>query len=135
MSIVAIETALEERLQTLVTPPPIAWEDMAFEPTSGQGYLRVHHLHDHPRDLFIEGGPAELPGIFQVDGVWPAGQGKVEAKLVAERVAALFAPVQSLDAGNHRIERAQTPAIAGSMPDECWYTVPVSIMWRAFPSV
>lgn len=135
MSIVAIETALEERLQILATPPPIAWEDMAFEPTSGQGYLRVHHLHDHSRDLFIEGGPAELPGIFQVDGVWPAGQGKVEAKLVAERVAALFAPVQSLDAGNHRIERAQTPAIAGGMPDEGWYTVPVSIMWRAFPSV
>lgn len=135
MSIVAIETALEERLQTLATPPPVAWEDMAFEPTSGQGYLRVHHLHDHPRDLFIEGGPAELPGIFQVDGVWPAGQGKVEAKLVAERVAALFAPVQSLDAGNHCIERAQTPAIAGGMPDEGWYTVPVSIMWRAFPSV
>ncbi|MDH1824612.1 DUF4128 domain-containing protein [Delftia tsuruhatensis] len=133
MSIVAIETALEERLQTLPTPPPIAWEDVAFEPTTGQGYLRVRHLHNHPRDLFIEGGPAELPGIFQVDVVWPAGRGKVEAKQMAEQVAALFAPVQSLDAGNRRIELAQTPAIAGGMPDEGWYTVPVSINWRAFP--
>lgn len=134
MSIVAIETALEERLQTLPTPPPIAWEDVAFEPTTGQGYLRVRHLHNHPRDLFIEGGPAELPGIFQVDVVWPAGRGKVEAKQMAEQVAALFAPVQSLDAGNRRIELAQTPAIAGGMPDEGWYTVPVSINWRAMPA-
>ena len=66
MSIVAIEAALEERLLTLPNPPPIAWEDVAFEPATGQGYLRVHHLHNHPRDLFLEGGPAELPGIFQV---------------------------------------------------------------------
>lgn len=134
MSIVAIETALEEHLLTLATPPPIAWEDVAFEPTTGQGYLRVHHLHNHPRDLFIEGGPAELPGIFQVDVVWPAGQGKVEAKQMAEQVAALFSPVQSLDAGNHRIELAQTPTIAGGMPDEGWYTVPVSVNWRAMPA-
>lgn len=134
MSIVAIETALEERLLTLSNSPPVAWEDLAFEPTTGQGYLRVHHLHNHPRDLYLEGGPAELPGIFQVDVVWPAGQGKVEAKQMAEKVAALFAPVQALDAGNHRIELAQTPAIAGGMPDEGWYMVPISINWRAMPA-
>ncbi|GAB2472158.1 hypothetical protein GCM10027082_24590 [Comamonas humi] len=133
MSIVAIETALEQHLLTLATPPPIAWEDVAYTPTTNQGYLRVHHLHNHPRDLFIEGGPAELPGIFQVDVVWPAGRGKVEAKQLAERVATLFAPVQNLAAGNHRIELAQTPSIAGGMPDEGWYSVPVSIFWRAFP--
>lgn len=133
MSIVAIEAALEERLLNLQNSPPVAWEDVAFEPTTGLGYLRVHHLHNHPRDLFLEGGPAELPGIFQVDVVWPAGRGKVEAKQMAEKVAALFAPVQALDAGNHRIELTQTPAIAGGMPDEGWYMVPVSINWRAFP--
>ncbi len=133
MSITAIETALEERLLTLENPPPIAWEDVAFEPTTGHGYLRIHHLHNHPRDLYLEGGPAELVGILQVTVVWPAGQGKVEAKLVAEQVAELFAPVQSLDAGNHRIELTRTPAIAGGMPDEGWYSVPVSINWRAMP--
>ncbi len=75
-----------------------------------------------------------MQGFFLVDVVWPAGQGKVEAKQVAEQVAALFAPVQSLDAGNHRIELAQTPAIAGGLTDEGWYTVPVSINWRAMPA-
>ena len=134
MSIVAIEAALERHLQTLVSPPPIAWEDLVFEPTTGQGYLRVHHMHNHPRDLYLEGGPAELPGILQVTVVWPSGQGKVEAKQWAERVAALFAPVQSLEAGSHRIELTQTPAITGGMPDEGWYLVPVSISWRAFPN-
>lgn len=133
MSITVIEAALEERLLTLTDPPPIAWEDVGFEPTTGQGYLRVHHLHNHPRDLFIEGGPAELLGILQVDVVWPAGRGKVEAKQMAEQVAALYAPIQDLPAGNRRIELAQTPAIAGGMPDEGWYTVPISINWRAFP--
>lgn len=133
MSIVAIETALEEHLLMLANPPPIAWEDVSFEPTTGQGYLRVHHLHNHPRDLYLEGGPAELVGILQVTVVWPAGLGKVAAKQMAEQVAALFAPVQTLDAGNHRIELTQTPAIAGGMPDEGWYMVPVSINWRAFP--
>lgn len=134
MSIVAIEAALEERLLTLTDPPPIAWEDVGFEPTTGRGYLRVHHLHNAPRDLYLDGGSAELAGILQVAVVWPAGQGKVEAKQMAEQVSALFAPVQSLDAGSRRIELTQTPAIAGGMPDEGWYTVPVSISWRAFPA-
>lgn len=134
MSIVAIESALEERLMTLASPPLIAWEDVAFEPTTGQGYLRVHHLHNTPRDFTLVGDAAERLGIFQVDVVWPAGRGKVEAKQMAEQVAALFAPVQSLDAGNHRVDLTRTPSIAGGMPDEGWYTVPVSINWRAFPA-
>lgn len=135
MSITAIESTLEALLQTLEGSPPVAWEDLAFTPTTGQGYLRVNHLHNFPRDLYIEGGPAELPGILQVMVVWPAGQGKVVAKQWAEKVAALFAPVQTLAAGNHSIGLLQAPAIAGGMPDDDgWYSVPVSINWRAFPS-
>lgn len=134
MSITAIETALEEQLLTLANAPPIAWEDVSYTPTTGQGYLRVNHLHNYPRDLYIGGGPAELPGILQVMVVWPAGEGKVEAKQWAEKVAALFAPVQTLAAGNHSIGLLQTPSIAGGMPDDDgWYSVPVSINWRAFP--
>lgn len=134
MSIVAIETALEERLQTLANAPPIAWEDVSYTPETGVAYLKVFHLHNTPRDKYLEGGSAELAGIFQVTVVHPAGSGKVAAKLLAERVAAVFAPVQELEAGNHTVSLNQTPAIATGMPDEGgWYEVPVSIPWRAFP--
>lgn len=135
-----IEAALETRLQALVDPwivdpPSIAWEDVDFTPTTGQQYLRVHHLHNTPRDLFLEGGPAEMVGILQVDVVYPAGRGKVEAKRLAGQVADLFAPVQSLTTGAYRIDLLKTPAIAGGMNDgDGWYMVPVSIPWRAFPN-
>lgn len=129
-----IEATLESRLLALINPPPIAWEDVEFTPATGQPYLRVRHLLNTPRDLFLEGGSAELVGILQVDAVYPSGRGKVEAKRLAGRVADLFAPVQSLEAGDYRIDLLKTPAIASGMPDgDGWYMVPISIPWRAFP--
>lgn len=134
MSITAIETALEQKLLGVADLPAIAWEDVDYKPTTGQPYLKVHHLHNNPRDLFLERGPAELPGIFQVSVLYPAGRGKVEAKQLAERIADAFAPVQMLPAGNHRVDLLDTPAIASGFPDgEGWYVVPVSISWQAFP--
>lgn len=135
MSIVAVETALELRLQAMPNALPIAWEDASYTPVTGVAYLKVHHLHNTPRDKYLEGGSAELVGIFQVTVVHPAGKGKVAAKQLAERVAAVFAPVQELEAGNHTIALNQTPAIATGMPDDGgWYEVPISIPWRAFPA-
>lgn len=138
MSIIDIETALETRLLTLpwITNPEkqVAWEDVPFTPVTGQPYLRVRHLSNTPRELAFSGGPAELVGILQVDAVYPAGQGKVEAKGLAGQVADLFAPIQSLQTPAYRVDLLKTPAIASGMPDgEGWYTVPVSIQWRAFP--
>ena len=134
MSITAIEAALEQKLLAIADLPAIAWEDVSFTPATGQPYLKVHHLHNSPRDLFMERGPAELPGIFQVNVIYPAGRGKVEAKLLAERLASAFAPVQMLQAGNHRVDLLDTPAIAsGFLDDDGWYVVPVSISWQAFP--
>lgn len=134
MSITAIETALEQKLLAVADLPAIAWEDVDYKPTTGQPYLKVHHLHNNPRDLFLERGPAELPGIFQVSVLYPAGRGKVEAKQLAERLADAFAPVQMLPAGNHRVDLLDTPAIAsGFSDDDGWYVVPVSIRWEAFP--
>lgn len=135
MSIVDIESALELRLMDLGNPPEIAWEDLGFAPKTGAPYLRVHHLHNMPRDKYIDAGNAEFPGIFQVTVVYPEGRGKVEAKQMAARIAQLFAPVQVLPAGTtYQVSITQTPAIAGGMPDDGWYSVPVSISWRAFPA-
>ena len=135
MSIIAVETALEQRLQGMPNVPPIAWEDVSYTPKTGVAYLKVYHLHNTPRDKYLEGGSAELVGIFQVTVVHPAGKGNVAAKLLAERVAAVFDPVQELEAGNHTVSLTQTPAIAAGTPDEGgWYEVPISIPWRAFPA-
>lgn len=135
MSIVAIETALENHLLSMSSPPDIAWEDVDYTPQVDNPYVRVHHLHNVPRDLSIERDATEYPGIFQLTVMYPAGQGKVAAKLLAERIANHFAPMQILDAGNHKIELSDTPAIAsGSADDDGRYMIPISINWQALPA-
>lgn len=136
MSIVAIEIALEQRLMSIADIPSVAGEDVSYAPTTGKPFLKLYHLHNEPRDLYIERGtPPELPGIFQISVYYPEGRGKVSAKMIAERLSAEFSPVQMLEAGNHRVDLLDTPAIASGYHDgDGWYIVPVSVAWRAFPA-
>lgn len=134
MSIVAIETALEQHLLALTNLPEIAWEDVSYTPVVGVPYVSLHHLHNAPRDLSLERGLTEYPGIFQVSVMHPAGMGKVTAKQLAQRIADHFSPVLLLSAGNHSVEIGDTPHISSGQPtDDGWYLVPVSISWRAMP--
>lgn len=135
MSLIAVEAALEARLQEMVDLPPTAWEDKGFKPTTGVTHLRVHHLRNTPRSLYVDGPESRLMGIFQVSVFVPSGRGKVEAIALAEKVARLFEPVQSIDGGNHRIDLDDPANIASGMQTEDgWYMVPVSVNWMAFPT-
>ena len=132
MSIVAIETALEQRLLTMPGRPPVAWEDVTYKPTTGTAYLAVHSLRNTPIDHAITLDSREDRGVLQITVWHPAGQGKVAATQKAEAVAAHFAAGLTLTAGAKRVLVYRSPAIASCMPDDAgWLSVPVSISWSA----
>lgn len=128
-----IDAALEQHLLSLPDAPPIAWEDVAFTPITGQAYLQVHHLRNTPTDASVTQDMRRDRGILQVTVVHPAGQGKVEAVNLADKVAALFPIGFELALDGGRLTCLQHPAIASGYPDDGWYRVPVSIGWQAFP--
>lgn len=138
MSIPAIKMALDDKLLTLawITNPKkqVAWDDRDFTPVTGAAFLRVDLLLNDPIDLYIERSGIEERGIYQVSVCHPQGSGAIEALQIAELVRDLFAPAQSLEAGNQRIDLLDTPRIASGFHDgDGWYIVPVSVTWRAFP--
>lgn len=129
-----IDAALEGHLLTLPGAPSIAWEDVAFTPKTGQAYLQVHQLRNTPVDESITQDMRRDRGILQVTVVHPAGQGKVAALNLANKVAALFPLGLELDTGAGTVVTTSHPAIASGYPDEGWYRVPISIYWKAYPT-
>lgn len=127
-----IDAALEQHLLTLPGAPPIAWEDVSFEPKTGEAYLEVRQLRNTPIDHAITDDMREDFGILQLTAVYPAGGGKVQALELANRLAQHFArPLRLPLDGGARVTVYKSPAIGSGYPDEGWYRVPVSISWRA----
>ena len=135
MSLIAIETALEDHLKTFAGLLPVAYENTTFKPPADKKYIAVHHLHNVPRDLSIERDLTEYPGIFQMTLNFPGGQGKAAAKIMAQQLADHFEPGTYLEAGNHLVQINDTPYIASGYPDDDGsYRIPISVNWQAYPA-
>lgn len=127
-----IDTALEQHLLSLPDAPPIAWEDVAFTPVTGQAYLQVHQLRNTPTDASVTQDMRRDRGILQVTVVHPAGWGKVDALNLADMVARIFPIGLELTVTGGHLACLEHPAIDSGYPDEGWYRVPVSINWQVF---
>lgn len=138
MSIAAIKIALDAKLLQLAwitdLQKQVAWEDDPFTPVTGQTYLQVHLLLNTPVGLGLDGEASEKRGIYQVTVNHQEGKGAMAALQIADQVAALFKPVQELQAGPSIISIVNPPAIGSGFPDGSgWYCIPISISWLALP--
>ena len=85
----ALDTRLAAYVSTWLTPLPIAWENLAFEPITGQGYIAQTDLVARPN---VAGmgvtAPIQHLGIYFLRLFAPAGVGvgvaSREADLLAE---------------------------------------------------
>lgn len=128
-----IDATLEQHLLALPDAPPIAWEDVAYTPATGKAYLQVNQLRNKPIEHGLALDVREDRGILQVTVVHPAGQGKVDAVSLAQKVAEHFHIGLVLELGSHYLFLDAHPAIASGYPDGGWYRVPVSIAWQVLP--
>ena len=124
-----IQGALRARLVSLPSSPPVAWENVDFNPNSNELFLRATSLPGETTQACIgDAGLDDHIGIFQVDVFIPDGKGR---STWPDTVADHFkrGSVLTQNAVNVRIT---TVSISSAAKDENFYIVPISITYQAF---
>lgn len=133
MSLNAIQTALEKRLNTLLPSLPTAWENARpYQPVAGQPYQRVSHLLNRPRDLAITMDGTEDKGILQIDLYYPKGETRTAAIARAQAIRDHFKPPLRLTEGTTKVEISSTPQVSSGFPEDDRWRIVVSVYWRSF---
>ena len=129
-----IQNALNDRLKSYVSSSGdvVAWEGMNFTPKAGIPHLKAFNL---PGRADVRGlgpdGMTQTPGVYQIDCVFPMGQGHGPAKAKADAIAAWFPRGLQLIA-EHPNLRVKLATVGPGIPDGGWYTVPVTVLWIAY---
>jgi len=128
-----ITAALDARLNTMASLPPVAWENTVYEPTLNTLYLRPTHLPaDTVAGTIGDAASTDLStGIYQVDVFSPAGDGKNEAYVMADLIADHLKRDTDLTY-NSRTIRIKNVSLSPANQDNGWYQIPVNIEYYSF---
>jgi len=126
-----IENAMRTQLATMVGVLPIAWPNSEFTPTIGTPYLRFNILFATPsQNTLGTTGTNELLGFVQVDVVYPSSGGNGLSRAMVGKITEQFkrGVVPSYSGQTVTVLNAYP---SGAISDADWYTVPVTINFRA----
>lgn len=133
MNYTAISAALTQKLNTMPDlPTVVGWENTDIEPTVDELYLRVALLPVPTQYPCIgQNTEAYEQGIFQVDVLGVAGEGRGVVQAKADAIITYFArgTLLTYDSQNVRIEKACQAT--GRLEDNR-YKIPININYHAF---
>ena len=132
-----IRAALETHISTTANLPTIAYENVAFEPTTGTSFIRVQYLPTITQPA-VRGLNPQLryQGIFAVTVFTPEGNGPSTADDYVNKVIDAFQATTDISFTN-----AQSQTIKVSIDyaerqqgliDSPWYYVPINIGWYIY---
>jgi hypothetical protein len=122
-----IQGALRAQLNTLPNKPPIAWENVDYNPNSGTLFLRATGLPGETVQLCLgDNGLDDHIGIFQVDVFIPDGKGR---STWPDQIADHFKRGTILTLNEVDV-RITSVSIEAADKDENFFIVPVSISYR-----
>ncbi|KRB26325.1 DUF4128 domain-containing protein [Mesorhizobium sp. Root172] len=127
--------ALKGRVQALALSPalPIAWPNETYVPSPTQNYLRVTHVPNINRRLFIGSTePHQRIGLLQIDVFAKKNQDASVAAEIAGQVAAWFATDLKLRYGTTTVRITKAPDAAQAIADDTHWQTPVTIAYEAF---
>ena len=132
-----IRAALESKLSTTSGLPAIAYENVAFEPTTGTSFLKVQYLPTVTRPA-VRGLNPQLryQGVFSVTVFAPEGKGPATADDYANKVIDAFAATTDISFTNGDAETIIVSIDYAErqqgMVDSPWYFVPINIGWYIY---
>ena len=132
-----IRAALESHLAATSGLPYIAYENVAFEPTTGTSFLKVQYLPTVTRPA-VRGLNPQLryQGVFSVTVFAPEGQGPATADDYANKVIDAFAATTDISFTNGDAETIIVSIDYAErqqgMIDSPWYFVPINIGWYIY---
>jgi hypothetical protein len=129
MSLAPIQAALDARLQAL-TGIDIAWQGTAYQPATGRPFLMVRMSGRNRRPMGAGPIAAHIwEGFYQINVMWPAGEGTQPALVQADALVAHFPRALTLTttAGSRVVIENTTVQPDYDAGD--WVSVPVLINW------
>jgi hypothetical protein len=132
-----IRAALESHLAGTSGLPSIAYENVAFEPTTGTSFLKVQYLPTATRPA-VRGLNPQLryQGIFAVTVFTPEGKGPAAADDYSNKVVDAFAATTDISFTNGDAETIKVSIDYAERQqgiiDSPWYFVPINIGWYIY---
>jgi len=131
MSIAAVRTALETKLNSITPALASAWENVPYTPVTGTPYQACFLMTATPDNLTLGDGFYREQGYLQVSLFYPLQAGPQTAELRAELIRTAFKRGVSMTSGAVTVNVELTPHIGqGRRDDDRWH-VPVKIFWSA----
>ena len=132
-----IRAALETHISTTVNLPDIAYENVAFEPTTGTSFIRVMYLPTVTRPA-VRGLNPQLryQGVFAVTVFTPEGNGPSTADGYVNKVIDAFQATTDISFTNAESETIKLSIDYAErqqgLIDSPWYYVPINIGWYIY---
>ncbi|GGA05599.1 phage tail terminator-like protein [Dyella caseinilytica] len=109
----------------------VEWENVPFEPVTGQTYLRAFQLPANSTSPDLAGAITTYRGIYQIDIVAPINEGAGPAGAIADELAQLFKLNTRYTAPPLALQIVSPCTVAKGAQDASDYIVPVSFQYRA----
>jgi len=132
-----IRAALETHISTTANLPDIAYENVAFEPTTGTSFIRVQYLPTVTRPA-VRGLNPQLryQGVFAVTVFTPEGNGPSTADGYVNKVIDAFQATTDIPFTNAESETIKLSIDYAErqqgLIDSPWYYVPINIGWYIY---
>lgn len=128
-----IDSALDGHLADMPALPPVAWENLAYNPAIGTLYLRPVSLPGDTRQATLgAAGTDETVGVYQIDVFAEAGQGKNAAIKMADSVADHFKRGTLLTYNDRDVRIRSTSRRNGLNTGDGWYMITIEIVYITF---
>ena len=128
-----IQEALETKLKAFADLGgyPVAWPNVKFTPSTVP-YLATFNLPAQTVTLGLSiGSGDDHGGIYQIDVRCPKGNGANDSRTIVNAVIAEFSKGSEQTANTTKILIEQSWASGAFDIDDVWFTVPVSVRYRA----
>ncbi len=134
MSNSVVRAAIEGRLKAWaaeqVPPIKIAFQNVAFTPTSGTSYLRGTIIPAQTKNQSVGGLHKHYHGMYQVSVYVPEGSGPGDAETLTKAIEVLFKCPTTIVQSGRNVNVLRTPAVAQGMPDGSgFFMTPVTIWY------
>ncbi len=124
-----IQAALDNRLNTFSGGYDVAWPNIRYEPSGTATFLSPNFIPEETLQVGLgANGKDETNGIYQIDVVYPAGQGRSS---VPDSVADHFkrGTVMTYNSINVRV---RSVSVAQAITEGAYHFVPVSVSFQSY---
>ena len=128
-----IRSALETHLSTISGLPDIAYENVPYEPTTGQSFIRVAYMPTVRRPAVRGRNPQqEYRGLLALNVYAPEGSGPAVCEDIVEKLLEGFEATTDITYNDGSDDYAVCIDYAErsiGITDAPWYLIPVNIGW------